>query len=152
MHLQGNANIDDVTICMNNLLDVKESVVQDFNDAATYEKANGLSAQTGGLPLRVRCTSMMFEDRTGYQIFTVKLKACDIVTDPAKYGALPDVIMRQIPTGDGGPPLYIRFVLSVTNTISHSLTHTRAHTTTHNHIQPHTTTHTHARTHVLSHD
>ena len=108
--IQGNGNLDDVTICMNNMMDIRDSVVQDFNDAQTYQKANGLSAQTGGLPLRIRCSSMIFEDRTGYQIFTVKLTAADVVTDQAKFDALPDIIMREIPTADGGPPLYIRFV------------------------------------------
>ena len=98
---------------MNNMMGLNDTVVQDFNDAKAYEKANGLSVQTGGLPLRVRCTSMMFEDRTGYQIFTKKLKSADVVTDQAKFDALPDIIMRQIPTADGGPPLFIRFVLSI---------------------------------------
>ena len=106
--MQGNTNTDDVIICMNNMMDCADSVIQDFNDAVAYEKANGLSAQTGGLPLRVRCSSMMCEDRTGYQIFTIKLAAADVVTDQAKFDAQPDIMMSQIPTADSGPPLYIR--------------------------------------------
>ena len=82
-----------------------DSVVQDFDDAVAYEKANGLSAQTGGIPLRARCTSMMCEDRTGYQIFTFKLTSADVVTDQARFDAQPDIMMRQIPNADGGPAL-----------------------------------------------
>ena len=118
---------------MNNLLHVKDSVVQDFNDAVTYQKANGRSRQTGygyafickhaclhacmyvcrGLPLKVRVTSMMFEDRSGYQVFTVKLGPADVITDEVKFRSLPDIMMEKITTVDGGPPLYIRCVVCV---------------------------------------
>lgn len=62
-----------------------------------------------GMPLKVRVTSMMFEDRTGYQLFTIKLSAADTVVDQAKYAAQPDIMMEQIQTADGGQPLFIRF-------------------------------------------
>ena len=92
------------------MMDIKNSVIMDFNDAIAYAKANGRSMQTGGLPLKVGCTSIMFEDRTGYQLFTIKLKPADTVTSQAKFDAQPDIMMRQIPTADDGPPLYIRFL------------------------------------------
>ena len=66
--------------------------------------------------MKVRLTSMMFEDRTGYQLFTVKLKAADVVTDPELFASLPDIIMRKIPTADRGEPLYIRYVCSFVQT------------------------------------
>jgi len=46
-HTQGNGNVDDTAVYMNNMLSVKDSVVQDFNDAVTHAKANGRSRQTG---------------------------------------------------------------------------------------------------------
>ena len=64
-----------------------------------------------GLPLKVRVTSVMFEDRTGYQVFTVKLGPADVITDEAKFRSNPDIMMEQIATADGGPPLFIRWVV-----------------------------------------
>ena len=64
-----------------------------------------------GLPLKVRVTSVMFEDRTGYQVFTSKLGPADVITDEAKFRSNPDTMMEQITTADGGPPLYIRWVV-----------------------------------------
>ena len=60
-----------------------------------------------GLPLKIRVTSMMFEDRTGYQLFTAKLSPADVVVDDAKFNSLPDIMMRRISTMSG-PALYIR--------------------------------------------
>lgn len=53
----------------------------------------------------------MFEDRTGYQIFTVKLGPADVITDEAKFRSNADIMMEKIATTDGGPPLYIRWVV-----------------------------------------
>jgi len=50
---------------------------------------------------------MMFEDKTGFQVFTVKLKDADKVTDQARYDSQPDVMMEKIET-EGGQPLFIR--------------------------------------------
>ena len=66
-----------------------------------------------GLPLKVRVTSMMFEDRSGYQIFTVRLGPADVIADEAKFRSLPDIMMERITTIDDGPPLYIRCVVCV---------------------------------------
>ena len=56
---------------------------------------------------------MMFEDRSGYQIFTVKLSPADVIIDEVKFRAQPDIMMHRIATADGGPPLYIRCVVVV---------------------------------------
>ena len=105
-----------------------EAVIQDFNDAVQYQKANARSRQTGGLPLKVQCTSMMFEDRTGYQLFTTKLKPADVVVDQEVFDALPNVMMEKIDTADGGQPLYIRCkcldMINTHNTPKRAYSHT----------------------------
>ena len=62
---------------------------QDFNDAQNHVKANALSQQTGGLPLKLQITSLMCEDRTGYQLVTVKLTDADKPTDQGKFDRQP---------------------------------------------------------------
>jgi len=42
----------------------------------------------------------MFESRTGYQIFTLKLKPADKVCDPVKFADQPDIMMEKIETTD----------------------------------------------------
>lgn len=187
--MQGNCNIDDTSVIMNNMMNVKNSVVQvgttythmqpyilthmhtqtptcthththtlahythtgtnfththrhtcsapsriykDFNDAQAHVKANALSQQTGGLPMKLQITSLMHEDRTGYQLVTVKLSDADKPTDQGKFENQPvgtpssyhfaphpttilpshihtqDIMMEKIPCADGGLPLYIR--------------------------------------------
>ena len=114
---------------MNNMMHGLNSVIQDFSDAKEGKKANARSQQTGGLyvcggaradptdtylahiglPLKVRCTSLMFESRTGYQLFTVKLTPKDKVSDPANFARQPDIMMKKIDTTDEGTVLYIRY-------------------------------------------
>lgn len=48
-----NSNVDDVSIFLNNLMNDINQVIQDYNDAKAAEKANGISQQTGPLPLMV---------------------------------------------------------------------------------------------------
>ena len=55
---------------------------------------------------------MMFEDRSGYQVFTVKISPADVIVDEAKFRSLPDIMMHKIATNDVGPALYIRRVVS----------------------------------------
>ena len=62
---------------------------KDFNDALNHEKANALSRQTGGLPLKLQVTSLMCEDRMGYQLVTAKLSEADKPTDQAKFDNQP---------------------------------------------------------------
>jgi len=76
-----------------------------------HDTHNHVCALCRGLPLKVRVTSAMFEDRTGYQIFTVKLGPADVITDEAKFRSNADIMMEKIATTDGGPPLYIRWVV-----------------------------------------
>lgn len=55
---------------------------------------------------------MMFEDRSGYQVFTVKISPADVIVDEAKFRSLPDIMMYKIATNALGPALYIRRVVS----------------------------------------
>ena len=62
---------------------------KDFNDAINQVKANALSRQTGGLPLKIQVTSLMCEDRTGYQLVTIKLSDADKPTNQAQFDSQP---------------------------------------------------------------
>ena len=69
----------------------------------------------------------MFESRTGYQLFTVKLTPADKVIDPVRFERQPDIMMRKVNTTDDGPVLYIRYGMTTQHWITYihtSYTHT----------------------------